>query len=29
VVMVASVCLVGHAACRRSLEVSVRDLLAT
>lgn len=29
VVMVTSVCLVGHAACRRSLEVSVRDLLAT
>lgn len=29
VVMVASVCVVGHAACRRSLKVSVRDLLST
>lgn len=28
-VMLASVCLVGHAACRRSLKVSVRDLLST
>jgi predicted lysophospholipase L1 biosynthesis ABC-type transport system permease subunit len=27
--MVAAVCLVGYVACRRSLEVSVRDLLAT
>ena len=29
VVMVAAVCLVGYMACRQSLKVSVRDLLAT
>ena len=29
VVMVAAVCLVGYLACRQSLKVSVRDLLAT
>jgi predicted lysophospholipase L1 biosynthesis ABC-type transport system permease subunit len=27
--MVAAVCLVGYLACRQSLKVSVRDLLAT
>jgi predicted membrane-bound dolichyl-phosphate-mannose-protein mannosyltransferase len=29
VAMVATVCLVGFIACRQSLKVSVRDLLAT
>jgi hypothetical protein len=27
--MVAAVCVVGYIACRQSLKVSVRDLLAT